>query len=1696
MADNKFSSMVTPPDVALDLDSPLPDITPVAVKQRQNTVQNTVKAPSPQSARPYQNNLSSLRLDVFDRDSANAIRQFMGTHGKNIDAGVQAEAGQKMMAITKFLGDNGIIDFSVAGASYSEKQGKARVNHHDLVCRYDINGYHVSTVVYAENPAHIGETTVFPPFGGSTTNSNHYRFEAKMSKPGTRGASVQYYDPSVEETLDIIRIATGLDSKGLDGRVKSDVTNTSSRSYKYISGNKPLIKGTFEIMPDADIAINPSPVGFPATLSDFADRAKKNLSESFDIDDVVSHYMTYGNAVYGSYPDEHVNPVFSDFNEFMHRQVVVARDNAEGHTLTAVDVHDVFDKSVNEYLGITEPDADGIYVGHTPIYAENIINAASLDMNMASSSAIKSAFADAVRQFEDNNWPLDFAQTPGSMEIRGMTTPFHTRSKAYTPAEQASLDVMRDEFSRLGADVKNIELGEHGIVKIDATSVRTHRSTASEIPFTAYIGPLFTPNENGLITTDRYGIPNTEIIPGYIATLDDKADGKTIGERTRVTGFDDIMDRNIRFAVRQCMDNREMLAKTFINADKGFNGPASVKEGDIVIHNENSLYRSYSSDVYVMRYPEHHFEMVRENMISGGMSEKDADACVKAIESTRRIKFADRFADTANTVVASTDRLDIGKTFAGENLDVISSKGQDRYIFDTSATVNGKNVGSTRFLTSDATVDETGHLHPGKSTKSPIFELPFFKGMENSSVDRAIMSFTQTLDCTNLVDNAGIAYINANGWNLDDGIIVSKKFADTHKIIADGKSRPLSIQDKISTIAGNKGVISLVVDPDSEKQKNDPAISGIVRLFNDNPDLDCVMSPYSPISRTNMTTAVTALSEENHTDLTLPDGSVIKGGLALHQHMIVTDMPADVKSHDHISDREDGAEDEADDETLDDDYQPTAVAGRARGLSNQVIANIIAQGGGAIVKEQMTGDIANLRFVQKLQQMVGVNMDADGNLSMMDDKDIDEKGENIIAVDKADFDKYHASLHLTTDAQALRSYMKNEMKNAYGHDILSDDGLIKLPFEVKHKYAPDRTTHFVPMMSQFTHANSVYTTNFTPANFESQYKTLIMSAYQYSNEADPAKKQKFVDDAQKAVNSIETTVTENFLGKGKYSVYRTRLLRSNVMRSATKVWSEDPRLDLDTVGISKTTAKHIGIKSSEADPKVVVWRDPVKDTMAHLMRVHIYDDDESCPGLTVNPMIGPQFEGDFDGDSIALCRFSPKTMKALESSGLTMESQVINTDVGADNKHPLFITENMDVASNAASDDIIADRLSCLNQFGEDMQNPYADAETKKFAFDTINKDAKTLLNGIGTAYLSFDSPQALYDSMMHFVDQGAKGSPSKAKDAMTWAGYDVDDKGKVTEIADKTGWEEDRIKKNEGTFVALGAKAEGTARAGYIYQLGLRAFSGSDNPQLLSDFAKLTSPYTQGLLQAKHNPADATNKLNIVCNVLQPMWDGKNINVSFDDTGRLHIAEEKMPGAKTSLPINSDKWKYNFKLVSLAMVNEIDSVAKTPADVFSTDAKTRQKAVDDGFAKIMNPSALDRIAHAMSDDSGNIVGLSDLANSERHFRQNGRDVSTPNSALLDRMVYTSGVAESDIAMHREYSNAEKKVRLLISAAEKLENLYGSGTIRKADIGEIYEKTKEAEMKKDMQAEAQQTAYKPVPEIKSVKAASDDFLPV
>ena len=190
-------------------------------------------------------------------------------------------------------------------------------------------------------------------------------------------------------------------------------------------------------------------------------------------------------------------------------------------------------------------------------------------------------------------------------------------------------------------------------------------------------------------------------------------------------------------------------------------------------------------------------------------------------------------------------------------------------VIDPLVTSNGTNLGKIFYLTEDAQVEWDGSIIRGVEEHSPLGKLMTQFHIEYDNFNRNQMSGNAALTSTDMQEVV-VVFSEFAAFNAEDAVVLTRKGADKFDA---------HVGDKFSDMHGNKGVVSLVADPnmseDEAKAKQMEWANEFARL---NPDVDMIASPVGIASRLNMGVIHESLASAEKIDIKLPDGSVIKDG--------------------------------------------------------------------------------------------------------------------------------------------------------------------------------------------------------------------------------------------------------------------------------------------------------------------------------------------------------------------------------------------------------------------------------------------------------------------------------------------------------------------------------------------------------------------------------------------------------------------------------------------------------------------------------------------------------------------------------------------------------------------------------------------------------------------------------------------------
>lgn len=1185
------------------------------------------------------------------------------------------------------------------------------------------------------------------------------------------------------------------------------------------------------------------------------------------------------------------------------------------------------------------------------------------------------------------------------------------------PMVQREDPFMQDMYNEITTTLKNngasfdeddILIDNNGIVHYEAT-VFMHESVYDNrgqkrppVKIEGEIGQLFTPNEKGVVKTQFAGSENYAFVPGYEAIIIPQKSGenKSVEERTRLRGYEQTMRQNIRYTMRQDILN--------IGREDVLGTPTSV----------NDTYR---------RLHDHRYDLDFENQF---LEQKMPQDLLDAIVETQaaRVRYPNEVRDGSTMFAVSNaeSRADYdyandntGDTFVltgGRNMAILTEEADG--FFDSIATTStGTNQGTLRYLTQDAQVTAEGEIIPGaKDGKTAIMAHDVSRYMEFNPFDRQAMTVSNLMQANVVTEPVMVGQLTFGGWTQDDAMVVSKQFADDYPMRnRDGSLRSLTIGDKLSDPNGNKGVISLVVDPDMDMEEaREQGLEEQVHWFKNNPDMAMVMAPFPAVSRFNGGTFREMTT--NHKPLIDLEGNEIAGGLGAMK-IIVTDKSVEAKTQAY------------DDEQIQ--------QGKGRRASGQFAWALNSKDTPNIMSECYSGNSGVAANYREMLITTGLDMTETGEI---------RKGYSAHEGEVRSVIKMPETLAYRPQGKTMGLDMK-KMTEDFRGEVSRKGGVLEIPFPLKYptgedlpplndgktnvvyekeewerkgytrkdgvyvrpttvKRNPDllegRTgedvTWGLPVMSSYLRSGQTFEDGTSSVHdYTNQYISIYKSAIRYKDaenwlkegDLSPKDKSKYESiiertqsDAQNAYDRITSDViSRNF--EGKHNLIRDGIMSRRMPNSATVVWTPDPRLDIDQVALGPKVAEVVGIDPNITDPQyVMIWRDPIlRNSGVRYMECVV---DPNITGASINPNTATPFDGDFDGDTVAVVNLKTKSAQQEAMDKFSFEAnlldkgyftEVIDPRTGKEHKvHPISFNDGLDIQVARHYDKELDDKWAEMTVDINAMETDYALGMIDKKDIAQMRTDKLTELSDYyrvcekassGKAYIQSDTPESHIESVWHAcIETGAKGSQKNVEGYAKYVGFEgakFTDKGlDISSLKDAQKSLATR-EEHQGVMVATAVKSFGTGVAGSVSQRGVRALRNTSPEAVL----ELTYPVTQAILQAKHDPVDAKHKYELLMGPVRDVWRGSALE--RDKNGKWKAERDSEGKLAQATP---EEWKKSF------------------VDFYTSS---------DGLNVRINPDYVDEVAVAMTDEDGYMMSVEIIDDKE--------DGVTLGS-LMDRMAY------------------------------------------------------------------------------------------
>lgn len=1242
---------------------------------------------------------------------------------------------------------------------------------------------------------------------------------------------------------------------------------------------------------------------------------------------------------------------------------------------------------------------------------------------------------------------------------------------------------VRAAIERGAAEVTSVRIDDNGIIswqaerRVGEDDNRSIGSTGEEANrkkryVSGTIGQIFDRGANGEVVTKFAGGDNFLFMPGFEAAVVSQKPGEnlTLEQRTRLKGYEQVIGEKID----------SIIAKDIANPRSEVGRATSL----------NSTVRRLAAN----RHPVDFFERTAEE----GLSPQWRDS-ILATEA-RRVRYPTELAKGSNALKHRQAQND-------PDFDELNDNGRDPLIltgmrnmsvldrdagagiFDPMMTGMAENQGVVRYLTPGATIAADGSIVPSPTpdARVAIASNADSWAMGYDPHDRQNMTFSNIMQASAVVRGAKTAMAQIGGWNFEDGIVVSQRFAQTH-LIRDttGNMRPLTVGDKLSDFHGNKGVISLIVDPEMDaEQARSLGLSQQVEMFAANPELEVVMSPFSPISRFNGGTAREMMTSPS--DLQAPDSDgrmqTVPAGMG-ELNLIVTHMAVDAKTN---------------------VYDAEAMAqGKGRKASSQLAWALQSQGAYEVMRQFYGDNTSGLANVREYMLVLGLDVEPDGSLRS-------EPTPQTLAERKV-FEipapiRFARSKNLPEDQ--LPRINHAAMGEAFGEAISRSGGLMELPFPLK--LASGRVTDTSPanpgrwvlpvLSSRLRSEQDMVDGTVSRHDHTKLYMSISENATAYleaqrlrdeaASKGDSAAATRHADEmaarqaeAQRSYNSISNDVISRRI-ESKKNVFKESIMSNRLSHSATAVWTGDPRLEVDQIAMNSAMAVELGVPmmtredaedagveykpgTPREDGYVLVWRDPVlRDGGVRYLRVTI---DDSLTGVAVNPVSVKSMDGDFDGDSVGLVgNLSPFAhFEALDK--LTVEANLLDkgarTTIGVWERdaqgqmqrtgerevYPLSLHTSLDI--EVACHDNPERRADLEGLIGEANDNEEARRAGRMSAeeFCDANRAVMAALSesiyGEGMAdtanrvVLRFGDLSEHLESVKGCYERGGKGGVGKLREYAQYLGVDLEiaGDGTISRCTDAGMPDPKKFdEKYQGSQAATAFKSQITGIAGSISQNAIQLARAQG---LITAACEISYPATQSVLQAKHDPVDAAYRADIISGAAKDLWRGHRMKATPDENGR-HRWEVIRDERGRPVQASAKQWTDQFMSMyadkagmGVSIVREhVEAMAAALSDSTGTMLETDRQSWED-WPDHARPLTLDALAYG-----GKFDDLLDAANAGGKLFEGVNASFAPTTVLgnleLDDQLKKAGIERSEsveyAAIGRADTYTEHRPRLLRS---------------------------------------------------------------
>lgn len=1195
------------------------------------------------------------------------------------------------------------------------------------------------------------------------------------------------------------------------------------------------------------------------------------------------------------------------------------------------------------------------------------------------------------------------------------------------------------------------------------------------------VGQVFVPDEKGVVRTHFSEKEGSDLdyafVSGYNGHIRAQLPGenKSLEERTILLGYKQYIARaikqNISFNIRSLPFIESVTVANLSQAEQNRlkrikHKNKSVSTYDLSQEERDRLFSRHISDasslnkVYRHLYDERYDYDFENKFLEQGVPQDVLDDIIKT--QAGRVKYHTMFKEQStmhaafdaareSNVKLACDRTKTPYSITGRrDMSILTEQG--RGYFDNIATnMTTKNQGTVRYLAQGAKVGLDGHIIPYTGTdesqyKCALMNNDVMKYAQFDPADRQCMAFSNIMQCHSIVKGAHVAHMSVGGWNFDDGMVVSKAFADAHKIPAghggSGK-RSLMVGDKLSDMHGNKGVIAAVVDPNLNDEETKKLYGSLKMrdLFKNNPDLEIVQAPTYLPSRMNGGIGRELCASVDKKDLVISGRDAVKSGIS-QMDIIITDKDADAKTNvydDEAIKEGKGRKSSAQIAWSFDAKECIQFMNEVYGMNDKTIANykeyllLMGMNMDSITSQIMNQTVENFdeldadfknrqvldpcyemlcndknyslkmaRFDVMVKQVLenkGGFIDLPFEIEYPNEKkllpvDIIDKN-NIIKIDNkverygsregyllpliaydlrtgtefqdgsvVEHDYTKAYTRILENAVKYTNYKESNVKLQEIKDIgvagVGDVNSIKkrvelfrgLPLKIQNdlvdKVLEDYnkgkasketavrtgTNGVLPFVRKYDYdVNVVYTrtvdkqlvehSSLTPKtlmNMIVSNKTLDYVMAKNEKECDF-----YAKNSQRWYNRDIIRDIKDHKLCNKHNIYRDKIMSVRLPKSATSIWTADPTLDIDQLAVSEEIAEKINIREGD---EVLIWRDPaLRTSNQRTMKAKIVD---NIKGVAINPAMDKCFDGDFDGDTVAvvsMADYSDFAKRELKN-GFGVKNTLLDKGHlhdGVRGDYDLNIQDTLDIQMYLHENEDAKEELESLRVRANSATRVAENEETIDEGKKSLDKVVEDLSRFYRTAFdnsfghaLSFESledyAKSVYDVC---IKTGAKGNDKKFVSACQWLGIDTDVKdGEVVinKIADApfNGDKSVLDEKNHEVQGATMTKAVGTGMAGMF---SIRAYSSLR--ELCGEAVlELTYPVTQGTVQVKHDADKATTIFGMMKKPLRDHWCG--YKVELNDDGDFVTCMELNEETNKVEPVVATKqeWMDQFKVL------------------------------------------------------------------------------------------------------------------------------------------------------------------------------------